>query len=251
MGYIFGGTAPKAAVPDLAATLETVFHARPDLTFPQLGLLMRRPSVTNLMGGFLKDTPVDLPGDFDLTALRQTEVDRVLTGLEATPTESMGWAYLMLIAEPGEAVSPRVDAIFDRLAMKDLMPGQGPLSGAATIYLARRLLGGPINDHVAHIKLAEAAKHLGFRHRLVFDADDGSPAARAFGEIVELCAAMAQCTDRTAAIAEITLDFQILATHWPAAAPALRDLVDAYVRRTAREDSHELWEGFLSLRRWR
>jgi len=252
LAYVFGDGAPKTALPDLAERLEAAFRSPAHAEMPDIGLLTRSPQAGNAMHAFLDLTPSGVPETLDPPAIRAEQLEKATAALDENPADRQAWVWLHAAGAPQvpTALKARVVAAFDRLELKDIAGTETELPIAPVIVAARRQYGGPIPDDIAHKKLADLVEHSAFAHPGAFDSLDGSPAAHAFSEAVEVAAALARRTDTAEAIAAMALHAHIIASYWPAAAAPLRRLLDEYIRQTPREDAAALWEAFLSLRRW-
>lgn len=252
LAYVAGGEDVSILFPDMAEALADLLHQTPERKLPRFGLLLRSDQASNVLGTFLADRPRGLPPTPDLDQERAIRLGAALAALDDDPANPDAWKWISIAGAPRltEDARHRLDDVFERLSFADVMARSSDNTLCPQIVLARRTLGGPLDDKVLNQKLHDLAAHCAFSHSIGFGVKESSPASVAFGQVIETAAAASRGTDPTAAIERLGFLCRLIGQAWPASASALRTVLDAYVSETPHAQARPIWEALVELRRW-
>jgi len=253
LAYVAGDDEISAVLPSMDERLIELRYQSDERTLPRFGLLLRSAEATDLMRTFLKAEPRGLPGGPDVDAERHNRLEAALAALDEDGAHAEAWTWLSIAGAPSlsEAQRDRLDAAFQGLAFADVMARTPERTLCSQIMLTRRTLGGPLDENLIAQKLHDMALHCAFRHPAAFAVQDSSAASIAFSQVVETAAAAARAADADVAISRLALLCRVIAQAWPACAPALRTVLDAYAIQTPHAQGYPIWEALVELRRWR
>ena len=212
------------------------------------------------LGGWLSEWPMGiLNGELVSEDHRTRQLEQLVAEIEADPCDPAAWICLSYFGRPllPPALRDRLDAVFESLALWSFHDKGGEGLGAIIHVVGARLgLGGPISQEVLLGKFhalaaAAAAAYPGEIRR--GDADGEGAAAERGAVFQAIANALGEVAKREtpAEALEAFHDAAMTLAHaWPAAAPALRDILDRFVRTSRPSEMGAVWRAFVALRQW-
>jgi hypothetical protein len=252
LGYVYGKSDIAEVAPDLAADLPAVFFVEHEGALVlQAGLVLSNPEAANAMGSFLLDRPVGaLPPDVDPIEERRSKLVDAIETLERQPTDVLVWGALGRFGKTGmpEALQERLSAVFETVDLQTITGPAEDLHGAAVAIDTRLSVGGSPPDGLIDGKIYRLAQHYAEALRGPFKYQEADN--RALTSLVEAAARAAMGPDLQANLERLSGLLLAIAEGWPAAAPPLREICDAYARSMSPEGGAPLWRAFVGLRAW-
>jgi hypothetical protein len=261
LAYIFGQTPvwPRLNAENQVALGAMMTDIRGDDVRPTPAVFNRTVLARNALESWLVDWPAELlEDDWAPETYRNTQIDKVLDDLAADSSDGEIWSLLTDIGRPSlnPAQRDRLEAIFEPLELWRLRCAKDSAAPNFSAPVAARLrLGGAIETSWLLGKLNALATAAAKAHPGPVTLTDLRPAAspsprgEVFLAVAEVMGAIARGEGGSEALERLHDAAMALASGWPAAVPALRELFDRFVRQTPPRDLAPVWRALVTLRR--
>jgi hypothetical protein len=262
LAYVFGETAAFETFSERLAQnlLAMCTEVDGDEVRTSTAFLNQTELQADAMGSWLSAWPTAvLGGELNPEDHRERQLEQLLSVIEDDPGDPDGWKCLSTFGRPmlPERLRDRLDTVFDALELWTFHDkGVEGLSALIEVIGARLRLGGPIGRQVLlgkfHAVAFAAAQAYPGEVRLG-DQNGETAHAERMGVFTALANALGEVAKREipAEALEAFHDAAMTLAHaWPAAAPALRDVLDRFVRTSRPSEVGAVWRAFVALRQW-